>query len=97
MHNTNNLRFTMAVHLLQRSNPATCQGVQRTTGHRASTRRQLERAGRGPTSASFARFVVRSGVSCRLQRSGRLAALECGEALSGAFGLVVEFAVAAFG
>ena len=31
------------------------------------------------------------------QITGGLAALECGEALSGAFGLVVEFAVAALG
>jgi hypothetical protein len=45
MHNTNHLHFAMAIHLLKRSNPATRPAIHRATGHRAPTRRQLERSG----------------------------------------------------
>ena len=45
MHNTNHLQFAMAIHLLKRSNPATRPAIHRATGHRAPTRRQLDRAG----------------------------------------------------
>ena len=46
MHNTNHLQFAMAIHLLKRSNPATRRVIHGATGHRAPTRRQLDRAGR---------------------------------------------------
>jgi hypothetical protein len=46
MHNTNHLQFAMAIHLLKRSNPATRPAVHRASGHRAPTRRQLDRGGR---------------------------------------------------
>ena len=45
MHNTSNLQFAMAIHLLKRSNPATRPAILRAKGHRAPTRRQLDRAG----------------------------------------------------
>ena len=51
MHNTNHLQFAMAIHLLKRSNPATRPAIHRATGHRAPTRRQLDRAGRGWVSS----------------------------------------------
>jgi hypothetical protein len=51
MHNTNHLQFAMAIHLLKRSNPAMRPAVRRATSHRATTRRQLDRAGRGWASS----------------------------------------------
>ena len=85
MSTTNDLRFAMAVHLLRKSNPATRQAVHRTVAHR----------GRDPTAAG----ADGPAGELRFRAVGRhrLTALQRGQALSGAFGLVVEFAVAALG
>ena len=68
MHNTNDLRFAMAVHLLQRSNPATRQGVHRHAGHRAldptTTGTRRPRA----DVSSFARIIVRVVVHVVMSR-----------------------------
>ena len=42
MQNSNQMRFAMAIHMLQKSNPATRQGLE---DRRATTRRHLGRVG----------------------------------------------------